>query len=110
MNWSVRLVPAGLLLVFGLGCGGVWSQATNQAAAQKFVELQGELALVDASPQRDSVDQMLGEAVVEAADGTYGITEIATIELQVRQVIEDGSISEEEVLLVAQVLVEAREH
>lgn len=92
----ILAVPA---LALSLACGGIWSQAMSQVAADKAVELRAELMNAAPSPERDRALQAIDQLVVQGDRAT--VMGIVKVETAVEQAVSDGQITAEEAERIA---------
>lgn len=82
------------LLVSGLACGGIWSQAMQQVIDDKAVELRGKLLSADDSPERARAIAAVDTFKANAGDAT--VISIAQFEVAVEEAVSDGVITDTE--------------
>ena len=92
-------------LAFSLACGGVWGQAMKEATVESVNEMRGKLTKVDASPEKDRVSTVLDD--MEANAETFGVMEIASIQVEVNTAVDDGTISDAEASAIEQAYQDA---
>ena len=100
MRRTVRAMLAATGILAALGCGGIWQQATNQAAMDEIYTMQGKMGSVQPGPGKDAVDAILQQALTGAASGEFGVIEIATFSVAFDAAIADGQVSDVEVTSV----------
>jgi hypothetical protein len=82
------------LLVLGLACGGVWSQAMQQVVGDKANELRGKILAADDSPERARALAAVDTFASDPDKAT--VMSIAMFEVAVEEVVSDGVITDVE--------------
>ena len=98
-------VAAVFTLFLGLACGGAFNEAMAEQVVDKANEFGGRVASLPDGPEKDRLQAVIDG--MRANKGSFGIVEIATLEVEFDAVLADGEVSADEAASIEAKFAEA---